>query len=233
MDNNGVELYYQPIYNNLTNKIEKFETLMRLKVDDKILYPDSFLGLSKEIKKYRKLTNSMIDKSFQFFHDKSYEFSINLSAEDIFDKDFEKFFFDKIEQYKIADRLVVEIVESETINDYNYFYEFIIKVKNVKAKVAIDDFGSGYSNYEHLLALSEYVDYLKIDGSLIKNVLKDHKSKILVESIQNFCKELGMKTIAEYVEDEELLNYLKRIGVNYSQGYYIGKPQKELKISFV
>lgn len=91
-------------------------------------------------------------------------------------------------------------------------------------KIAIDDFGSGYSNFERLL---EYTpDILKIDGSLIKNIETDEFSRSLVETIVTFAKKQNIETIAEFVENENIYNILNEIGVDYSQGYFFGKPEK-------
>ena len=90
------------------------------------------------------------------------------------------------------------------------------------AKIAIDDFGTGYSNFEHILKLN--VDYIKIDGSLIKGIQQDKKHKIIVETIVDFAKKVGSKTIAEFVSDEEIFKNIKEIGVDFSQGYFTGKP---------
>ena len=95
-------------------------------------------------------------------------------------------------------------------------------------QIAIDDFGAGYSNFERLLEFEP--DILKIDGSLIKNIITDHYSKNVVETIVNFAKKQNIKTIAEYVENEEIFNFLNELGVDYSQGYFFGKPE-DLKLS--
>ena len=110
----------------------------------------------------------VIDKSFRYFKDKDYEFSINLSILDINNDNFTKYLYERIDYYGIKDKLVVEIVESEGIENYDKFTDFIKQIKKIGCKVAIDDFGSGYSNFEYIISLSDYIDYLKIDGSLIK-----------------------------------------------------------------
>ena len=130
--------------------------------------------------------------------------------------------------YNIENKLVLEIVEQEGIENYDEFFEFIKKIKKHGCKIAIDDFGSGYSNFEYIINLSDYIDYLKIDGSLIKNLSTDFKSQALVGSLKFLCDQLNIKTIAEYVEDENIFMYLKSIGIDYSQGYYIGKPQSDI-----
>lgn len=90
--------------------------------------------------------------------------------------------------------------------------------------IAIDDFGAGYSNFERLLEFEP--DILKIDGSLIKNIVIDEYSRNVVETIVSFAKKQNIITIAEYVENEEIFNILYNLGVDYSQGYYFGKPEQ-------
>lgn len=89
-------------------------------------------------------------------------------------------------------------------------------------KVAIDDFGSGYSNFEHLLKMD--IDFLKIDASIIKNIAKDESSYKITKTIIEFAKSLNLKTIAEYVENEEIFKIARSLGVDYSQGYYFSPP---------
>ena len=228
IDNDNVLVYFQPIYNNMTERIEKYECLIRLKGDDGILFPDSFLPIAKEINQYYRLSYIMIDKAFSFFQDKDYEFSINLSVIDLYDLKFQEYLFNQIEKYGVANKLVVEIVESESINNYDIFFDFAKRIKEVGAQIAIDDFGSGYSNFNYIIELSDYVDYLKIDGSLVKDIVESHKIQILIGSLKFLSDNLNIKTIAEYVEDEEVLRYLSSIGIDYSQGYHIGKPLDHL-----
>lgn len=228
IEEDTIEMHYQPIYNNFTEKIEKYESLIRMRCDGELVFPDSFLPISKELKKYHILTYMVIDKTFKFFKDKEYEFSINLSALDVFNENFIDYFIERVNYYDVSSKLVVEIVESESIENYEKFYEFVKVVKKLGCKIAIDDFGSGYSNFEHILNLSDYIDYIKIDGSLIKDIQYSNKLQILVGSLKFLCDNLAIKTIAEYVENEEILRYLNSMGIDYSQGYYIGKPNKEL-----
>ncbi len=228
IENNAIVLHYQPIYNNETKKIEKYESLIRMEVDGQLIYPDTFLPIAKEVNKYNTLSYMVIDKAFRQFQELDYEFSINLSILDISNEYFQDYLIERIEHYKVKDKLVLEIVESESINNYEDVYKFIKRIKELGCKIAIDDFGSGYSNFEHIVNLSEYLDYLKLDGSLIKNVTTDRNMQVLIGSIKYFCDNLGIKTIAEYVDNEEALEYLTWIGVDYSQGFYLGKPSSEI-----
>ena len=124
--------------------------------------------------------------------------------------------------YNVAEKVVFEILEDENIKNYNLLSTFIDEVKILGCKVAIDDFGSGYSNFEHLLKMN--VDYLKIDASLIKNIATDENSYKITKTIIEFAKSLNLKTIAEYVENKEIFELTKKLGVDYSQGYYFSEP---------
>ncbi len=225
IDKNDLVLHYQPIYNNRTQKIEKYETLMRIKnSNNEIIYPNSFLDIAKNSRKYNKLTYAMIEKSFKYFQNKEYEFSINLSVLDIVEKGFTAFLVQKIKEYNVEKKLVLEIVESESVTNYKEIKKFIIAIKELGCKIAIDDFGSGYANFQHIISLSQYIDYIKFDGSLIKNIHKNRKSQLLVGVIKFLCDSLNIQTIAEFVEDEDTLNFVDSMGINFSQGYFIGKP---------
>nr|WP_297890535.1 EAL domain-containing protein [Sulfurihydrogenibium sp.] len=122
--------------------------------------------------------------------------------------------------------MTFEILESEGIENYEDVSGFIKEVKSYGSKIAIDDFGSGYSNFAHMLKLD--VDYLKIDSSLIKNIHQDKNSQIIVQTIVGFAKKLGIKTIAEFVHNREVFEKVRELGVDYSQGYYIGEPKPEI-----
>jgi len=228
IENDNVVLHYQAIHNNKTKKIEKYESLMRIQINDKLIYPDEFLALAKQVKKYVSLSKIVVNKSFDFFLKKDYEFSINISIIDILNKSFSEYLIKKIQEHNIGSKLVLEIVEQENIDNYDEFYSFLKKVKSLGCKIAVDDFGSGYSNFDYIIKMSEYIDYLKIDGSLIKNIVDDEKSLLLIQSIIFLCAKLDIKTIAEYVENKDIQDLLTELGIDYSQGYYIAKPSGDL-----
>jgi EAL domain-containing protein (putative c-di-GMP-specific phosphodiesterase class I) len=118
--------------------------------------------------------------------------------------------------------IVFEIVESEELSMDQGAQQFIERMKYHGAKIAIDDFGSGYSNFDHVLKLK--ADFIKIDGSLVRQLETDRVSRVLVENIITFSRRLGMKTIAEFVDKESLQKLVVELGIDFSQGYYIGKP---------
>jgi len=220
--------FYQAIVDNKTKKVSKYEALIRLiDRDGKVLTPNLFLKHAKKAKLYGELTKIMIEKTFKKFEKLDFEFSINLTIQDILSYTTRKFLYERLKEYKCGSRLILEIVESEGIENFEDIISFINKVKRFGCKVAIDDFGSGYSNFSYLAKLK--VDFIKIDGSLIKNIHKDENQKNIVESILLFTKKQGLETVAEFVENEEIFNVLQKLDVNYSQGYHFSKPQEDLQ----
>lgn len=221
--------FFQPIYNLRTKKIEKYETLMRIKKEDGGYYlPHEFLDVAKHSKLYSKLSMSLIQKAFETFQISSSSFSINLSFLDMTNLVTTTFIIEKLEEFNVGPWVVFEILESDGIENYEAVSNFINKVKSFGAKIAIDDFGSGYSNFERIAELR--VDYLKIDGSLIKNIDTNDEMLIITRTIVSFAKELGIKTIAEYVHSQAVQDCVESIGIDYVQGFYIGKPLPTLAI---
>lgn len=223
LEEQRVIAYFQPIKDLKTNQIKKYECLSRIVIEDKVYTPNLFIDISKKAKLYPAITKNIINKSFEYFKDKKdIEFSINYSVEDILNEKTNSYLFEMIKKYDIGSRLIIEILESEEIDDFEYINSFIKKLKEHKVKIAIDDFGSGYSNFSYILNLN--VDYLKIDCSLIKNLDKDENSKVIVKTIIDFAKRVNLHVIAEMVHKKEIEDILIELDVDYVQGYYIGKP---------
>ena len=225
LDNYKIVSYFQPIINNKTKEIEKYESLVRL-VDEngKVISPYTFLDVSKKGNYYNKITHRVLENSFKMLDHITTKISINLSSLDIEKIDTQDKLFSLLSEYEEhSSRIIFEILEDEDVKDFNVIKRFIKKVKKMGVQIAIDDFGAGYSNFERLLTFEP--DILKIDGSLVKNIVKDKYSKDLIETIVSFAKKQGIQTVAEFVENEEIFNILHSIGVDYSQGYYFGKPE--------
>lgn len=225
LDNYKIVSYFQPIINNKTQKVEKYESLVRL-VDEagNVLSPYFFLDISKKGNYYNKITHRVLENSFKILDHISTKISINLSSLDIEKESTRNKLYELLDQYeKDASRIVFELLEDEDVKDFAVIKKFIKKVKSLGVMIAIDDFGAGYSNFERLLEFEP--DILKIDGSLIKNIVNDTYSKNVVETIVSFAKKQKIITIAEFVENEEIFNILNKLGVDYSQGYYFGEPK--------
>ena len=227
LSENRIIPFFQLITHNKTGKQDKFEALVRLIDEDgEIISPFFFLDTAKSTRQYASLTKVMIEKTFQTIKNQDISISINFTVEDIRDDNTIKFFKEKLKEYRVAKNIIVELTESEGIENYSEVSEFIHDIKNLGCRVAIDDFGTGYSNFTHLIHLN--VDYLKIDGSIIQNILKDRNAEIVVKTIVDFASQLGIETIAEFVDSQEILDKVKELGIDYSQGYFLGKPQSTL-----
>ncbi len=219
--------YFQPIINNSSQLIEKYEALIRLKsVDGEIISPFHFLEISKKMRLYPELTKIMVVKTIEMFKNSSLPVSINLSFDDLVDRNMRDFLFECITNEGVGDRIIFEILESEGINSYEEVKAFIDKFRAIGCGFAIDDFGSGYSNFDHILKLE--VDTLKIDGSLIKNLPYDRNAQIIVKNINNFAKEMNIKTVAEFVCNEAVFVHVKKLGIDFSQGFYFFEPMPHL-----
>ena len=128
----------------------------------------------------------------------------------------------KLKNSKVSDKVTFEILESDAIEDFVKVERFINEVRRYGAKIAIDDFGSGYSNFSYLTKIR--ADYIKIDGSLVKDIDVDNNSLIVVETIVEFARKLGIKTVAEYVHSSDVLDKVRELGIDFSQGFYIDEP---------
>ena len=220
-----ITTYFQPIANNDNdNSINKYEALIRLiDTNGDIITPYFFLEIAKKAKLYGELTKIVIKKSFEAFKDNNYEFSVNITIDDILDEEIKEYIYKSLANSKISNRLTFEITETESIGNFDDVEKFINRVKSYGCKIAIDDFGTGYSNFEHLMRIQ--ADYIKIDGSIIKEIIHDKKSELITSVIVSFAKEMNIQTIGEYVENEAIHDKLKELGVNKSQGYYFDRPK--------
>jgi PAS domain S-box-containing protein/diguanylate cyclase (GGDEF)-like protein len=221
-----IVLFAQAIICNKTQLTNKYECLVRMIDEDNIsvISPAQFLTIAKRSRLYPSITKIVIEKAIEYFKDKDDNFSINLSLEDILNQEIVDFLTEKISKNNgLGHRLIIEIVEDEGIENFDEVSEFIEKMKFLGCKIAIDDFGTGYSNFDYLMRLN--VDFIKIDGSIIKNIDHDNNAKVVTELIVNFAQRLNIETIAEFVYNEDILKIIKTMGVDYSQGFYLGKPE--------
>ena len=220
-----IVMVYQPIYDVKTDSIYKYECLVRIKKEDGgLLSPFYFLDIAKQSDQYHIITKTVISKSFEYMKDKNYEFSINLSSIDIENKEVLKFLFDKLNEYKLHKRLIIELLEDEVIHNFEEVLSFIKVLKKEGVKVAIDDYGSGYSNLERIFQFEP--DYIKIDGSIIKGIVEDSTKEAITKSTVYLAKEIGVKTIGEFVADEKIFAKCKEKGIDFLQGYYISPPKE-------
>ncbi len=224
-----VVTYYQPIIDNATGDIVKYETLVRMLDKEGNTVPTwTFLEIAQKSKLYPQVTKIVIDKAFKDFEDfPQYDFSVNLTIDDILSQEITEYIYKKLKNYKNSHRVIFEITESEEVRDYKIINDFIRNVKKHGVKIAIDDFGSGYANFEHIISID--ADFIKIDGTLIKNIDTDKNARIITEAIISFSKKLNKKTIAEFIHCEEIYTIVKDLGADYSQGFHLGMPSPIIK----
>ena len=228
IEDDTVVPFYQGIFDKNKNII-KYETLMRIKDTDengKIVYisPYLFIDVSVKTKQYLQLSNQVISKALIDLIKTDKQISINLSFRDILDSEFIESLDKNLDIINNEDksRIVFEILESDYITDYSLLEEFVVKYRTQGIKIAIDDFGTGYSNFSHILKIRP--NYIKIDGSLIKNINSDKNSYEMVKSIVDFSRALNINTIAEFVHTQEVFELLIELGVDEFQGFYLAEP---------
>ncbi len=212
--------YVQPIINNTTKKVEKYECLVRLENEGEIHTPFFFLEVAKKTYLYMEIQKIMITKCFQKFSNLPYSFSINLSMLDFNNEKFMNFLFENIRRYNLQNKLIVELLEDEVINSEN-ISNHLKNLKGLGVRIAIDDFGSGYSNFVYLKKLD--IDILKIDGSLIQNI-DDPKIHLLITKIVEISKEFNFESVGEFIDNDHIASEIAKLGIDFSQGYYYGKP---------
>lgn len=216
---------FQPIVDHRAN-IVKYEALIRLKQiqsnENKLVSPIFFLDIAIQTNQYEKLAMIMIEKSFQAARKLQADFSINLTYGDLRNEKISEFLEHMLQTYPVGKHLILEIVESEEVKDFAIVKEFVQHFRTLGVRFAIDDFGSGFLNYEHILEIMP--DFLKIDGSLIKNIDLDDKAYKLSKSIVHLSQSLGIKTVAEYVHNQAVFQVVKNLNIDEFQGYYFSPP---------
>ncbi|MEH6503302.1 MAG: EAL domain-containing protein [Cycloclasticus sp.] len=234
IEENRFKLYRQLIQSTHegTSHQEHYEILLRM-VDEEgnILSPVSFIPAAERYDQMTKVDRWVISKSLETMvaHDKKVGneelyLSINLSGQSLCEDGFAEFIINTVKRYKIKpERVCFEVTETAAIINLSYALKFMAKLKSIGCEFSLDDFGSGMSSFSYLKSLP--VDYLKIDGHFVKTMLQDPVDKAMVESIHRIGHVMGLQTIAEFVEDVEMIEVLRTLGVDYVQGYALGKPE--------
>jgi len=219
-------MFFQSIVSNSTQKPIKYEALLRLKDGSNFISPFYFLDKVKKSEAYNSLIKFTIEEVFFYISIYHIEITINLSLEDI--QKNEKFIISILSKKPlVAYYLTIEVLEDEFsrggTSDLEGIKKTLKKIKALGVKLAVDDFGSKHSNYGRFLEFEP--DIIKLDGSLIENIVDNKYMLDIVSSLSDFAKKHNIFTIAEFVEDEEIFNMLKKIGIDASQGYYFAKPE--------
>lgn len=215
--------YYQPIISTVTGDIEKYETLARLiDVNTTIIPPHDFLDIAQKTRLYPKLTQEIVRQACEAFRDRTESFTIHLCAQDITNHTTIRFIEEMIVSTNTSGRIIFELSEQDIYEHYIPMSLFIQHIKRLGSKIAVDNFGSSYSNFDKIIHLE--IDYLKIDGSLINKIMHSPRHTQIIKTIAAFAEAIGAKAIAENVESAEILQNVTAVGIPFAQGYYIGKP---------
>ncbi len=227
--NDNIKLYFQPIKNIYENRVNNYEVLVRGMVNNELLAPDTFLSEVESLGLISLLTRSIIEKSFIFFKDNNYNFSINVTEIDLFEGYLPKYLDKLLKKYSIeSNRVTFEVLETVAMNksNKNRILHTLNSLKDLGFNIAIDDFGIEHSNFSRISSMD--FDYIKLDGLFIKGLDKNKKNENIIKTIVNLAKMLNIKVIAEFVENEKIYNIVKDSGIDYAQGQFIGMPKAEL-----
>ena len=231
LETDQFQLYAQPI-RSCSKKAagERFEILLRMKDEDKFVRPGTFMPAAERYNLSTRLDRWVLENVLKWFEQHPDYLqrldicSVNLSALSLCDKNFSQFAFDLLQAASLPqNKLCFEITETAAISNLSRAIEFIEKLKAVGCHFALDDFGSGLSSFAYLKNLP--VDMIKIDGTFIRNISNNSVERAMVKSICDIVSLMGKQTTAEYVEDEASLKVLHALGVDFVQGYHLGKPR--------
>lgn len=215
--------YFQGIYDNKNQTIEKFEVLARIVRGDEVISPYHFLDTAKLSGLLPEITRVILDKSFKIMSNYDYTFSLNITEDDLNQDYLLAYLAEKTAQYKIPpQRIILEILEGVSAAGKKNHIKQLNELKTNGYLLAIDDFGTEYSNFERILELD--IDYLKIDAKYIKNIDLNEKSYEITRAITFFAHNANIPCVAEFVHNDSVQTVVKALGIDYSQGYYFSEP---------
>jgi len=230
---NRLRLYAQPIVSlKHDDKYNRhYEILVRLlDEDNNIVQPNSFIPAAERYNLMSSVDRKIIFETFKFINKHSHEdeynthYSINLSGNTLGDENITEYIRDTAEKFEIDTKTICfEITETTAIKNLQQAKSLIKKLKFVGFKFALDDFGSGLSSFQYLKNLP--IDYLKIDGSFVADMVNNNIDHAMVSAINEVGHVMGIETIAEYVENDQIIKKLQEMNVDYAQGYGIAQPQ--------
>jgi len=234
IDSNQFCLYVQPIVSTQdpTETKSHFEVLLRLQNDGNIILPGAFIPVAERFRLMPDIDRWVVENAIQSYasfnrslecSDKPCVLTINLSGESLTDYSFANWIIELLTEHDIdSDRICFEITETAVVTSFKEATRFVNRLREHGVHFALDDFGSGMSSFAYLKRFP--ADYLKIDGSLVTDITNDAADRTMVLAINQMAHILGMKTIAEFVERDDQIQTLQEIGIDYIQGYAIGKP---------
>jgi diguanylate cyclase (GGDEF)-like protein len=225
--NDRILPYFQGIRNNETLGMDLYECLVRIRDNGKVILPEFFLEPAKQVGLYNTISYCMIEKCFTYFRDKTAEFSINLSREDFSDSKLIEYIEHQLKTHNIDPRRVIfEVLEEFSLKSDTFAFQFVKNLKSLGVKIAIDDFGSEYSNFSRILSIE--TDYIKIAGAFIQHITHDENTYKIVKSITDFTHSINARVIAENVETQAIQDTITELGIDYSQGNLFSIPAPDV-----
>jgi diguanylate cyclase (GGDEF)-like protein len=221
--------YFQPIMNIKSGEIECYEAFGRIETDSGILDAREFIEVAERLGVISKLDLILMEKVFGKVKDEGYKghLFINLSTKSLILSEFIPSVLKLAKQYDIDHgKVVFEITERDTVKNISLLEKFVDNLKFEGFGFSIDDFGSGLSSFHYVKRFP--IDFVKIDGDFIRSMVRSEKDMAIVKTMLVLAKEFNIKTIAEYVENKDILDAIKALGMDYGQGYYIGTPSPDL-----
>lgn len=230
IDEDRMEPFVQPIYDVHNGELFGYEVLARIRDGQRFMAAGQFIEVAESLGFASKIDQIMLSKGLKVREERGLwdkRFFFNLSTKSLFGGEYVDMIKSHHEQNPnttLDSGVTIEILEREAIHNVNGLMNIIEELKEYGIGFALDDFGSGFSSFVYLKYFN--TDYVKIDGEFVKNIVVNEKDRIFVKHIHQIAKEFGKKTIAEYVEDAETLEILREIGVDYAQGFHLGRPHQ-------
>ncbi|GAB4538984.1 MAG: diguanylate cyclase [Thermodesulfovibrionia bacterium] len=230
MEEKRIIPYFQPVMNVRTKKIDGYESLMRIKLKDRIITASEFIDSASDIGVVSRMEYLLMERIFERVANTRYNglLFINISPKALVFSEYIPTVRSLVKNYNVnPENIIFEITERDTVRNLTLLEKFVHELKSEGFKFAIDDFGSGFSSFQYVKLFP--IDFVKIEGEFIRGMLVEGVvDRAIAEGITTFCRGVGIKTVAEFVENEETLKAIEEMGIEYAQGYLIGKPTPEL-----
>jgi len=228
-------LVFQPVIHLDSGNISHYEVLIRMRgLQNEVISPGEFIPVAERMGLIHSIDQWVVENAIDFLaklpDTSKVSFAINLSSVAFQDDSLLPTLKEKLSLTWVdASRLIFEITETAAVANFEQTRKMIAEIRSLGCKFALDDFGAGFCSFNYLKTFP--VDFVKIDGQFIRNLINDETDQVLVKSMAEIAKNLGKKTIAEFVETPEIISKLKELGIDMAQGYIFGKPERELLTS--
>lgn len=223
---NNLVLHFQPIYHIESGQVAYYEALVRLQIDDRIVYPGDFIPALERFEDTALLDKHVVSHAIGLLaiHPQLKRVAINLSAQAFSNERLVPLIREKCSEFGVdPQRIIFELTESASLSNLSATQHMVAQLSEMGCAFSIDDFGTGFSTFSYLKNLPAQT--VKIDGSFVRELTNSSVDRALVKAIREVAHALGKETVAEFVEDQETLDLLREINVDYAQGYHLGRPQ--------